>query len=820
MDPEDVAFFGAEEPELDEFGVPVLEVEGNGVDMLAGCDDDNAGADGDDDEWGGEIGGNGAAPAAVDCFGLDDDRWGVDMDMDAAPAPPEAPVAPRPPNTALSSSSGGCPPRSANGTGNGSVKVAAKADRPAPKTQPMKRKALAPAEVKDELKPVKKDEEADPFVNLMDPGFDPAKVRDPTTSLTIDELFADDPPSPLEPKAKRQKTAQAAKAKAKKDEKKPPTRRGRPKKEEPAKEKDEALMTPFNSHGYVIHDGISRLTTLAASPLNPSALTESFTYLKSINAIHAAEEAWHPLIEQFYADKGLAEQKKSSGDDGELPTLQPLDKPACVTCIVLKPNMFSKWRNKQLDWKTPFNVWYRSTKDTTIDMLHASLKPSVKLHSHQQEAVGAVCQHGHAGSGTIVLPCGSGKTLTGIALACKVNRCTLILCNTLTSVAQWQAAVRQFCNFAPGSLKMGVFSVKHPNPVDCNLVFTTYSILSCDRGMSSKSNQGRMIIELQKWGLVLLDEVHVVPTKTFVTALGRIKYKCAIGLTATPLREDGKISDLPYLVGPMTFYEEEEWKRLTQEGFLAKVECVEVSCGFDPLFKAEYEKMRTEKVKGVKKELVATINPTKLRCCHALMLFHEQQGDKVLIFCDTLFTLHYMEKEFGRPMIAGATKEDTKIEVLNNFRLSEDGCTILFSRVGDTSIDLPEANVIIEVGAHFGSRCQETQRFGRVSRPKVPHDLADPNDAQAYFYSLLTDDSEEMRYGQKRKQFLVEKGYDFTSVSGEAIVDYHLNDPSLGLNPLCLETHSSKNDLLEAAKAPKRAERQPKGKSAAADASP
>lgn len=43
----------------------------------------------------------------------------------------------------------------------------------------------------------------------------------------------------------------------------------------------------------------------------------------------------------------------------------------------------------------------------------------------------------------------------------------------------------------------------------------------------------------------------------------------------------------------------------------------------------------------------------------------------------------------------------------------------IYLQVGDNSIDIPEANVIIQISSHAGSRRQEAQRLGRILRAKV-----------------------------------------------------------------------------------------------------
>jgi DNA excision repair protein ERCC-3 len=93
--------------------------------------------------------------------------------------------------------------------------------------------------------------------------------------------------------------------------------------------------------------------------------------------------------------------------------------------------------------------------------------------------------------------------------------------------------------------------------------------------------------------------------------------------------------------------------------------------------------------------------------------------------------------------------------------------TICISKVGDTSIDLPEANVVIQVSSHFGSRRQEAQRLGRILRPKGPTatGVANRSAFNAFFYTLVSSDTQEMFYSAKRQQYLIDQGYTFKIVT-------------------------------------------------------
>ena len=111
--------------------------------------------------------------------------------------------------------------------------------------------------------------------------------------------------------------------------------------------------------------------------------------------------------------------------------------------------------------------------------------------------------------------------------------------------------------------------------------------------------------------------------------------------------------------------------------------------------------------------------------------------------------------------------EKERQAILGIFRSTKTVSTICLSKVGDTSIDLPEANVVIQVSSHFGSRRQEAQRLGRILRPKSYTQTNGTNRSSfnAFFYTLVSTDTQEMYYSAKRQQYLIDQGYTFKIVT-------------------------------------------------------
>lgn len=81
---------------------------------------------------------------------------------------------------------------------------------------------------------------------------------------------------------------------------------------------------------------------------------------------------------------------------------------------------------------------YDFRNDSINPDLNVELKPMVQLRPYQEKSLNKMFGNGRARSGIIVLPCGAGKSLTGIAAAVRVRKSCLCLCTSSVSVDQWR----------------------------------------------------------------------------------------------------------------------------------------------------------------------------------------------------------------------------------------------------------------------------------------------------------------------------------------------------------------------------------------------
>lgn len=420
---------------------------------------------------------------------------------------------------------------------------------------------------------------------------------------------------------------------------------------------------------------------------------------------------------------------------------------------------------------------YDFRNDNINANLEIDLQPSTQIRPYQEKSLSKMFGNGRAKSGIIVLPCGAGKTLVGITAACTIKKGVIVLATSNMSVIQWRNEFIKWSNINPDDV--AIFSSDHKETFSGNtgVIVTTYSMVTTTTKRSHESGKMMEFLRNREWGLMLLDEVHVVPAAMFRRVIGGIKAHSKLGLTATLLREDDKIEDLNFLIGPKLY--EANWMELSQQGHIAKVQCAEVWCPMPTEFYEEYLKIRDRS-----KSLLYVMNPLKMQACQYLITYHESRGDKIIVFSDDVYALEFYARKLMKPYLYGGTSNAERQEILKRFRDSSECNTIFLSKIGDTSLDLPEATCLIQISAQYGSRRQEAQRLGRILRAKRRNDEG----FNAFFYSLVSKDTQEMLFSSKRQAFLVDQGYAFKVITTLHNIEKTPN--------LCFATPQERRELL------------------------
>lgn len=382
----------------------------------------------------------------------------------------------------------------------------------------------------------------------------------------------------------------------------------------------------------------------------------------------------------------------------------------------------------------------------TGDALKLELRPITAsgapfvLRDYQKASAEAFYQAGRVqgGSGVIVLPCGAGKTMVGLAAIAQVQENTLILTSSLTSVRQWQRELSDKTTLPPDAIAEYSGESKQTAPI----TLATYQILSY-RASKDGEFPHFQLFNARSWGLIIYDEVHLLPAPIFrITA--ELQARRRLGLTATLIREDGKEGDVFALIGPKRY--DVPWRELEGQGFIAAAECTEIRIPQTPARQMEYA------VADKRHQFrIAAENPRKHDVVRSLL--QKEHGHRILIIGEFLDQLKQIATLTELPLVTGKTPQAERDRRYEQFRSGEISRLIL-SRVGNFALDLPDADVLIQVSGKYGSRQEEAQRLGRVLRPK-----SDGRSAQ--FYTLVSLRTCEEEFARHRQLFLAEQGYSY-----------------------------------------------------------
>ncbi len=361
-----------------------------------------------------------------------------------------------------------------------------------------------------------------------------------------------------------------------------------------------------------------------------------------------------------------------------------------------------------------------------------------RLRHYQEEAARVFHADGSArgGSGVIVLPCGAGKTIVGMACMAQVQSSTLVLTTGVTASRQWIAELLDKTSLQADQIGQYNGSNKEVRPV----TVATYNIMTY-RPRKDAEFVHLELFDQRNWGLIIYDEVHLLPAPVFQVTAG-LQARRRLGLTATLVREDGREDDVFALIGPKKV--DVPWKVLENQGWIASASCAEIRLALPEELKMPYAVADARR-----KFRVASENPLKIEVVKELLARHP--GQPTLIIGMYVDQIRAVAKELGVPVLTGSTSQRKRDALFEDFKAGRLG-VLAVSKVANFAVDLPDASVAIQISGTFGSRQEEAQRLGRILRPK-------PGENQAHFYTIVSRDTVEQDFALKRQLFLCEQGY-------------------------------------------------------------
>lgn len=369
------------------------------------------------------------------------------------------------------------------------------------------------------------------------------------------------------------------------------------------------------------------------------------------------------------------------------------------------------------------------------------------LRDYQRDAIATWWRDGEAsgGSGVVVLPCGAGKTLVGLGAMATANCHTLIVCTSITSVRQWIREILDKTTLQADDVGEWSGEVKQLRSVT---VVTYQSLTWADPTVAPDADLFARHPHLGLfsdvgWGLVIYDEVHLLPAPVF-RAAARVQAMRRLGLTATLVREDGREGDIFSLIGPKRF--DAPWAEVAAQGFIATATCTEIRVPLTAVSRAAYSTTDPK----IRHRFAATV-PEKLAVVDTLIAQHPDE--QILVIGQFVDQLEAIAQRLGVPLLTGRSSAGARERIFDQVRTGELRVVVV-SKIANFSIDLPEVSVAIQVSGQFGSRQEEAQRLGRILRPKA-------DGGGASFYTVVADGTDEVRFARNRQRFLAEQGYTY-----------------------------------------------------------
>ena len=338
----------------------------------------------------------------------------------------------------------------------------------------------------------------------------------------------------------------------------------------------------------------------------------------------------------------------------------------------------------------------------------------------------------------MVLPCGAGKTIVGLAAMALQQTSTLILTTSTTASRQWLSEMLDKTTLEEHQVGEYSGAVKDVRPV----TVASYQILT-RRPRKDAPFPHLELFARRDWGLIIYDEVHVLPAPVFQITAG-LQARRRLGLTATLVREDGREDDVFALIGPKRA--DVPWKEMEREGWIAAAVCTEVRVPLPAEARRDYALAEPRD-----QFRLASENPAKLSIVARLLERH--RGEPALVIGMYVEQMERLAAGLGLPLLTGSSPQRRRDALYADFRAGRLP-VLAVTKIANYALDLPDAAVAIQVSGTFGSRQEEAQRLGRILRPKAGAN-------QAHFYTLVSADTVEQDFALRRQLFLCEQGYEY-----------------------------------------------------------
>ena len=382
------------------------------------------------------------------------------------------------------------------------------------------------------------------------------------------------------------------------------------------------------------------------------------------------------------------------------------------------------------------------------------------LRPEQQQALSAWERGG--GRGLVVMPTGTGKTEVALAAMARTRVATLVVAPVRDLMHQWHRRILRSLGYDAGIVGDSAFNLQ---PV----TVTTYD-----------SAYARMPEMGDRFGLVIFDEAHHLPGRSYREAALLCTAPMRMGLTATPERSDGRHADLAELIGPTVYRQEipEARGRTLAESDVVRIPVKlsdeeqykydRASAAVRSFLLRRQERLRAEAAADGKapaytwrdlcaesgsdpearraqdayylKKSIEDRAAEKLRVLEDLFRLHT--GERVIVFAGSNPMAIDVSRRFLVPTLLSHSRKRERREVLEGFAAGRFP-VLVANQVLDEGVDVPAAKVAVVIGGMASTR-QAKQRLGRILRRT--------GDARATLYEIVCQGTNDEERSRKRRR--------------------------------------------------------------------
>lgn len=350
---------------------------------------------------------------------------------------------------------------------------------------------------------------------------------------------------------------------------------------------------------------------------------------------------------------------------------------------------FLKKKQQVVQWKPLYHDW--------------PIKPincTAKLYDYQEEAISKAIA---AGRGVICAPPRSGKTVMAAALISRLQQKTIII----ASQREW---LNGFLETFIGSKTQSGFTDLDPKRIGfckSEADVDKYDIcLMTPQSLYSEKGMALLKKIYNRFGVMVIDEVHFMPADRFSQTVSRFSCKYKIGLSGTPDRKDGKYVLADALIGPVAV--DLETKRLVPQVRTVKTQFSKV---IKPNTPWAYIVGPLEKDKK-RQELVAKYALQDIENGHVVLIPYS--GVKAIL--SQVEVINKMAGKTVAKAFYGGIKKEERDKIIQDARQKKLKIIVGNISLLSTGINIPAASALYELSPR-NNRPTAEQRFSRILTP-------------------------------------------------------------------------------------------------------